>query len=278
MMLIQSEREFNRFLPNAFATAEGESSIYEKSLPWIEQAETWVAREFVTPNLMPLLEGEARYRAMAVVALEAIKNAIPMLDLVLTPNGFGIVSNQNVAPASADRVNRLIERCGIDRDNAIDALIVELYRLPQWQGTEREWHFSATFFSDLDLARRCGGDKHLYVAYCSKHGAAVHTERKFARRFVSPELIVALRKEYRDYKYRYAEIDADRLTACRNIMDAVASVLNGDRDVHYIIEDTVQLFRDHPDKFPEWHGSATAELWNNPAVFENKKSAHGYFF
>lgn len=32
---------------------------------------------------------------------------IPQLDLVLTPTGFGVVSNANVAPASADRVREL---------------------------------------------------------------------------------------------------------------------------------------------------------------------------
>lgn len=47
-----------------------------------------------------------RYLVGAICSL-AFWDAIPQLDLVLTPTGFGVVSNQNVAPASADRVKAL---------------------------------------------------------------------------------------------------------------------------------------------------------------------------
>lgn len=47
--------------------------------------------------------------AKRYVCTAAFRDALPHLDLVLTPNGFGVVSNQNVAPASADRVERLRE-------------------------------------------------------------------------------------------------------------------------------------------------------------------------
>lgn len=39
-----------------------------------------------------------------LVCLRTYQEQIPQLDLVLTPTGFGVVSNQNLAPASADRV------------------------------------------------------------------------------------------------------------------------------------------------------------------------------
>lgn len=45
--------------------------------------------------------------AASYVCNRAYWDALPHLDLVLTPTGFGVVSNTNVAPASADRVNRL---------------------------------------------------------------------------------------------------------------------------------------------------------------------------
>ena len=45
-----------------------------------------------------------------MACLTAYKLAIPHLDLVLTDNGFGVVSTQTVAPASAERVNRLIQQ------------------------------------------------------------------------------------------------------------------------------------------------------------------------
>lgn len=41
------------------------------------------------------------------ICLRAAYDAVPQMDLVLTPTGFGIVSNQNTAPASRERVDTL---------------------------------------------------------------------------------------------------------------------------------------------------------------------------
>ena len=45
-----------------------------------------------------------------LVCLRTYQEQIPQLDLVLTPTGFGVVSNQNLAPASADRVKNLLQQ------------------------------------------------------------------------------------------------------------------------------------------------------------------------
>ena len=47
-----------------------------------------------------------------LVVADALRRAIPSLDIVLTPNGFGVVSTQNLAPASKPRVD-LIFRTNI---------------------------------------------------------------------------------------------------------------------------------------------------------------------
>jgi len=41
--------------------------------------------------------------------------------------------------------------------------------------------------------------------------------------------------------------------------------------------DVVNIIRENPDTFPEWHESYVSELFE-PPVFENKKQASGYFF
>ena len=42
-----------------------------------------------------------------LVCLSAFLNVLRQLDLVLTPTGFGVVSNDNLAPASKQRVDAL---------------------------------------------------------------------------------------------------------------------------------------------------------------------------
>ena len=44
---------------------------------------------------------------VTAICLRAAYDAVPQMDLVLTPTGFGIVSNQNTAPASRERVDAL---------------------------------------------------------------------------------------------------------------------------------------------------------------------------
>ena len=58
-----------------------------------------------------------------VICLQAYDLALPHLDIVLTETGFGVVNNQNVAPASADRVNRLRQQVRDSRDDAVDDLL-----------------------------------------------------------------------------------------------------------------------------------------------------------
>lgn len=49
-------------------------------------------------------EDSFRKNVANAVFLKAIYEAIPFIDLILTPNGFAVVSNSNQAPASKDRV------------------------------------------------------------------------------------------------------------------------------------------------------------------------------
>lgn len=69
---------------------------------------------------------EIRELVYQYIVNEALHVAIPSLDLVLTNNGFGIVSTQQIAPASKDRVDRLKAACIDARDTAFDGLIQTL--------------------------------------------------------------------------------------------------------------------------------------------------------
>ena len=57
-----------------------------------------------------ILDSSPRNKCISIHCIPTTKEliAIPSLDLVLTTNGFGIVSNQNVVPASRERVDALI--------------------------------------------------------------------------------------------------------------------------------------------------------------------------
>lgn len=69
-----------------------------------------------------------------LVCLRTYAEQIPELDLVLTPTGFGIVSNQNLAPASADRVKNLLQRVMNAYDDTYDRCL-ELLVGTEWADT-----------------------------------------------------------------------------------------------------------------------------------------------
>lgn len=93
---------FNDTLP-AFRTPGSE--VYTKMQSFIREQQAHLQQLIDTTRasdtLLQRLDIAAIHRAAHI--------AIPHLDLVLTPTGFGIVSNQSTAPASRERVESLRE-------------------------------------------------------------------------------------------------------------------------------------------------------------------------
>lgn len=90
------------------------------------------------------------------VCLDAYADAIPHLDLVLTPTGFGVVSTSNVVPASADRVAKLHKQVSNALDDTLDDIISLLRFEEQWNCTDMAYSlFTSVLWSARQL-RRCG--------------------------------------------------------------------------------------------------------------------------
>lgn len=90
---------FNTFA-EAIAKADGE-------IRSLVGDEIYARLEAVPQEETPVVVAIISRASASYICNRAYWDALPHLDLVLTPTGFGVVSNANVAPASADRVNRL---------------------------------------------------------------------------------------------------------------------------------------------------------------------------
>ena len=95
--LINNDDTLRHYLPNVFATVKGEVSLFDKVKVDIDLAENWVIETFVSTKTFNTICGYAednpiRIITAKLIASEALRRAIPSLDLVLTPNGFGAVS------------------------------------------------------------------------------------------------------------------------------------------------------------------------------------------
>ena len=89
----------------AFPTPE----IYDKVSPHFADSYEHLAGQVLGDTGVSALDGNDTllYVTRRVVCLDAVCRIFASLDIVATPTGFGVVSNQSTAPASASRVNAL---------------------------------------------------------------------------------------------------------------------------------------------------------------------------
>ena len=91
------------------------------------------------------------------VAIRAFLSVFRQLDLVLTPTGFGVVSTQQMAPASKPRVDALV---GHLRDSALRAhgqLLESLCSVDGWGTTAQAAENIDTLFYDFRLLQKMQG-------------------------------------------------------------------------------------------------------------------------
>ena len=282
MRIITSDNDLRRYLPNAFATAQGELPFFDKVMPWLEAAERWLFEQFIGDEFADALiamdaNEPVRLTACSVVAHEAMMRAVPSLDLVLTPNGFGIVSNSNVAPASRDRVVRLINSLEASRDIAIEQMIGFLFRDDDWTLTTISTWFTATLFPNLDLVSLCGITEKRWANYLSLRSRAIDIEQRIAEEFVSPEQMNVFRSEVFAINWDFTLTQTMHTRIIEHLREIVVNVLRGNQLNIQGLRDIVDFMRKHEGQFAEFAASDTAKLFT-PPIFENKKKSHGYFF
>ena len=200
--------------------------------------------------------------------------AIPSLDLVLTPNGFGIVSNQNIVPASRERVDALITSLESQRDAAIEALILRLSSRNDWRESPQGQYFAATMFPFLNLCRRLAIRDHIWDSYQQLRERLIKIENVLAETYFSQEQMQVFRNKMMDQMRTCLPIEEQVIRS----LQSLEMLLVSDMQVHpQSFSDLVNIIREHPTEFPCWHSSPVAELYS-PAVFKNKKNSSAYWF
>ena len=275
--LITNNDTLRQNLPNVFATVKGEVPLFDKVKVDIDLAENWVIETFTSVRTFNAICGYVddnpiRIITAKLIASEALRRAIPSLDLVLTPNGFGVVSNQNIAPASKERVDRLIGSLADYRDDCIAYLLPALVGASQWLSSSQASFFGETLFPDLAITEQVKGTGSKWERYLALRPKILDIEASLAEEFFSPELMARLRNEVLRRTHT-----ADLARVINAIRGQVVDLLNGGPIRMRDMIDVVNHIRCNPDLFPEWHDSETAKLYA-PPIFKNKKEAKGYFF
>ena len=282
--LINNDTDLRRFVPQQVCAVKGEQTLYDKISHWLDSAEQWLFDTFCPEAVIdatlaanphaPLLTALA-----AVAAHRALADAIPSLDLVQTVNGFAVVSNQNLAPASRDRVDRLIAAHRSQCDTAINALMPLLAAIPEWRDTPPCDFFRATLFLPkhiISLSPARAPHYTLWDKYLELRPKIINAEATLAARYISHELMQRLRDETLGIS-TLSKPSTLNSKLCEALRGHAADIVCDRPPRDENLRDIVEYIRKRPDTFPEWHRSDTARLFT-PPVFRNRKEAPGYFF
>ena len=274
-MIILNDEDLRRFIPNVLITVDGEDTLYEKIEPNMVIAEASLCNIFLGPDRMaqPMqMTDTLRNAASVYVANEAFRMAVPSLDLVLTPNGFGIVNNQNVVPASKERIERLLFSLARMRDKAASTMVIELASIEGYADIPQGKEFASSLFLPLEthLAGLADPEKQFWNEYLRIRNLAAPIENEVADEFVSPELMERLRLAPFEKGSEYALLGG-------RVRRIIARAIESGKLDNRALTDVVNFIRSNPDKYPEWHSSKTAELFD-PPVFYNEKESSGFWF
>ena len=287
-MFHPSQKEFEKFVPSL---RDGGEEIYKGIEPYLQPA-YWRLKNELKVELMN--NKCAPYFRRAVYATAAY-NAMPTLDLVATPNGFGVVSNQNIAPASKERVAAFRESLRQYKSDCKDQCLERYYQAALEgitdQKTKNEDGKIENIEIPADTILRSGV---IYSATVARDngitmpdGQPVYEEelRRLEYKLAAANLKIRKLISGRQYKY---EMGAGRFGEKLDLMlrrIAAMYVMQADRRAVKDYENEILDFMEEdPEgttaekRYQYYHASVQRELRKNPVRYENRKEDPTYFF
>lgn len=278
-MIIKNIERFRELIP----TVTGKS--LEKYTQPISDAAVWLRQQIVGPALMRVIEQmqdeasvpELFTRAELVVAYKAYLIAIPKMDVIETSNGFAVVMDDKLAPASRDRVNALITSMQESLSFAVDDLIEYLedseeYRT-DWIKSPAYMVTSDIYIPTLRTFRRYG----TFPGGCLDFMAACTNLRSIIVKNIEPvisrELSAAILGEIRS-----GSISPQNEAIIGDLCQALAAFYNQDAQLGDMsVCRAREVVEDNPNDYPAFTGSIMYRriLANKENELKNKdKSIH----
>ena len=262
---------FESVCPSAVMPDE---TLFNRIQDYIAAAEEVVAR--IMGDQWPNYEGNAALALPAhrVICLHAYLEALPHLDIVLTETGLGVVSNQNVAPASSDRVNRLRKQIQDSRDDATDDLIDALRGVLEWrQDSIAADRLFSTLVWNARLQLPIMGITEAHRTKLTELRPKINEAEELLQHHVSKDFYIELCSAQLEN-----DASAEQNTAINKSLFFIGAYLAGDRAMaRFHMAKLVEYLEQHLTDFPTYEAS-TAHQANTFTPYENKKNDTTYFF
>lgn len=267
--LVLSDAQIRAVIPNIAVAAKGENPWVARLEPFLEEAEHRIGQWIVPLDELPQ---ELSCIAERMTIWYAWHLAVPSIDLVATPNGFAVVSNQNLAPASTQRVEAMRREALRNADREASRLLDGMmYDVPQWRDGTTAHLYRTVFLTPRIFATYFSTDQGWFRTYHDRLDLIRAAQADLADRFLSQPVLDMLCSPD-----RVTDTCASR--AAVHARNAVASVMRHEpfmADVLGIIS-TFRTYQDS-DISKKWFASTQAEAFNTKD-YENENHSPGFFF
>lgn len=194
MKLNLDNARIRELIPNIIHEVEGETPLYDKLRPWLASARLWLEKNIIGTDYQP--EGELLSMAERIVVNRAFADAVPSLDVTLSPAGFAVINTDGRAPASKERIERLIAALLSAFDSDIINLLAALHEAPEWGDSRIGQWFRATFIPDFTNVYLFRQRDTLITTYHRMRVQAVRFETVLEGFFLGHGFLSSLRSQY----------------------------------------------------------------------------------
>lgn len=274
MKLYLTNQRVRELIPNVIHEVKGETTLLDKLQPWLDSAKMWLrdialADEEIPHVLTPLVE--------RIVVSRAFASAAPSLDLSLSPNGFSVINTDGRAPASKERVERLIASLNDTAERSLAQLVERLGKVTSWRSSEIGQWWLATFIPDLREVPRFREHAGLMTTYRTMRSIALRFEQG-VEEFYLGSLIDKLRKQQGTQKDTEPLVGMIRQAELRYIAAHIhdkETTCPKEHELWHLMRPIMNRLEHFPECYAEWMEGMGSRFTTEP--FKNNVKG-GYYF
>ncbi len=274
MILVYSTDDLLHIIPGQVNGPQQARDLLSRVSGYISAAEEWVFSNIVSKNLLKDSSAELLDSIRRVVLLRALSDAIPALDLVLTPNGFGVVSTDSIAPASKERVAALVVSLNSSFTNQLILLLKSLAESEVWRTSPIGMWWMATCLQPSAFDSQNGDG---FSAFSKIRQELIKTEEVVSSRLLGQKLLDKIRLFSFTGKSADGTIPNYLFMFVAQQVVAYIMQLDNSHGKCCTLPNFLNVIHANPEAFPEWHESEIAALFKSRR-FENVKDSPAFFF
>lgn len=267
-----TKEDFEHHVPVAQSNNDG---IFEACASFIESEGIDFCENVLGELGMEAIETTNGLRSCAVGAIcnRGFVLAIRQLDVVLTNTGFGVVSTQDLTPASQSRVQAVEDNIRLNILRTTCNSIKFLRRVVGWGDTEA---------AQLCIPHICWSYREmlLHAGMEAKYSLWISVQPAIteALKVITDNISIEMMSVLLDAERMALSLTVFNRTLKDSIMRAVAFKMCGNEEAFKAgVKDIVRLLEDNIDNFPEYRDSSTYEARHYKG-YENRQDSKVYYF